>query len=365
MNKEKIKANMGALWVALIAFGLMFIVGQIPIPRFNIIVDMIISAIKYAVCFAGAFYIYAGLIKKQIIDKKALLIHAIAVGITIRLIIGLLMYIIFGRLGIPNGGPIATSIYTIQIVAFTLFATHLLGEKAGEEGTDAAVSTVKTAVAQPKKIGETTLDRFYVECTLSLSNDFSLEKNVEKAKLLADKYKLKYPQGVEALYEAAEKSHEAIYESVKEEKRVNTENSQKEEYTELNRYAKYYGRDKKIAILTDRMNALLNKANSLNEGADMLARSTQQQETSWAIMGGIADGIAGPGAGVATALNVQAKNAQIRAQNQANMTAVMPAYMSISSSAAGNRKNAELIKKDIGLVKEKLIGNQMADENFA
>ncbi len=366
MKKEKIKANMGAVWTALIAFGLMFVVGQIPIPGFNRIISMIIGALKYAVCFAGAFYIYASLIKKQKIAKKAVIIHAIIAGVSIRLLFDIFMRTIYGIYGVPNEIAVTFSMYVVEIIVYALVAMHLFNkEKAAGGSVGGVLNQEKTALAQTKKIGETMLDRFYVECTLSLCNDFSLEKNVAKAQLLADKYKLKYLEGVEALYEAAEKAHEAIYESVKEEKRIKAENAQKQEYIELNRYAKYYGRDKKIAILTDKMNALLNKANNLNAGADMLARSTQQQETSWAIMGGIADGIAGPGAGVATALNVQAKNAQIRAQNQANMTAVMPAYMSISSSAAENRKNAERIKKDIDLVKEKLIGNQMADEIFA
>lgn len=50
------------------------------------------------------------------------------------------------------------------------------------------------------EIGGTTLDKFFVECVLASYNDFSLEKNIAKAKLLADKYGLKYPNGIQALY---------------------------------------------------------------------------------------------------------------------------------------------------------------------
>ena len=40
-----------------------------------------------------------------------------------------------------------------------------------------------------------------------------------------------------------------------------------------------------------------------------------EQEHDWAVMGGLANGLAGPGAGIATAVNAQIENAQIRARN--------------------------------------------------
>lgn len=221
-------------------------------------------------------------------------------------------------------------------------------------------SANETEEQQLTEIGGTNLDRFFVECVLASCNDFSLEKNIAKAKLLADKYSLKYSDGVEELYKRGLDGHTTIQIKKQEKELSDLRAAEQEEYKELNRYATLYGRDKKIAILTDRKNELLRKAASLEEGAQLLMRSTQQAEKDWAMLGGIADGLAGPGAGVATALNAQAQNAQIRAQNRANMMAAMPAYMSVTNSASGNRKNAAAIEKDIQLVKEKLLADTPA-----
>lgn len=38
-----------------------------------------------------------------------------------------------------------------------------------------------------KSIGGTKLDRFYIECVLGDYNDFTIEKNIQKAQLLAEK----------------------------------------------------------------------------------------------------------------------------------------------------------------------------------
>ena len=74
-------------------------------------------------------------------------------------------------------------------------------------------------------------------------------------------------------------------------------------------------------------------------------------------MGGLANGIAGVGAGVATAADAQVKNASIRKQNEANMRAAMPAYMSLSGNATSLRHKAEDIDKEIKLLDEKLIAD--------
>lgn len=233
--------------------------------------------------------------------------------------------------------------------------------------------SAKKASAQKKEaiteelleIGGTNLDMFFVECVLSSCNNFRLEKNVARAKLLADKYSLSYLDGIQALYEKGLKAHESISGKIISEKLADLREKEQEEYNQLIRYSSFYGKDKKIAMLTDRMNELRSKASSLDKGAKMLMRSTQQRERDWAIWGGIADGLAGPAAGIATAIDIQTQNAQIRAQNEVNMRATMPAYMSVTSNASQNRTNANAIEKEIQLMKEKLISDISSEEVFA
>lgn len=211
-------------------------------------------------------------------------------------------------------------------------------------------------------IGETNLDKFFVECVLSGCNVFTTEKNVARAKLLADKYKLLYPKGVEELYERGKKGHARVSQIIVDDKRAQKRAFERKEYARLNKYAEQYGKDKKIAMLTDRKNELLQNAYKLDQDASLMLKSTQQREKDWAFWGGIASGIAGDGAGVATALDMQAQNAQIRAQNEENMRAAIPAYMAISKSASENRSNAEVIQKQIDLMQEKLIADISADD---
>ena len=215
------------------------------------------------------------------------------------------------------------------------------------------------------EIGNSNLDRFFVECVLASCNDFTVEKNRERAKLLASKYALQYPNGIEELYNKGLQAHKAVSEKIVSDRLAELRRAEEEEYAKLNRYCSLYGKDKKITMLTDRMNELRKQASSLDKGAKMIIRSTQKNERDWAIWGGVADGLAGPAAGIATALEIQAQNVSIRMQNEANMRAAMPVYMSISNSAFDNRKYADMIEKEIQLVKEKLILEIAPNEVFS
>lgn len=212
------------------------------------------------------------------------------------------------------------------------------------------------------EIGGTKLDRFFVECVLSECNDFTLPKNVARAKLLADKYKLSYPNGVEELYREGLRAHEAVSGKVKSDALEALKQKEREEYSRLNRYANHHGKEKRIAMLRDRMNELRKAAKASDEAASMVLRSVTEQERNWGIWGGIADGLAGPVAGVSMALDVQADNARIRAQNEANCRAAMPVIMNITGNASQNRRNADAIEKEISLMQEKLMGDASGND---
>lgn len=221
----------------------------------------------------------------------------------------------------------------------------------------------KTFKEENKKVvGRSKLDKFFIECVLSKCNDFTKEKNVEKAKLFADKYHLLYPSGIETLYKEGLKAHGNVSEDIVSKKLAEQREMEEKEYNELTKYSDLYGKAKRIAMLTDRMNELLRRATSLDNQSDMLMRSTQQHESNWGIWGGIADGLAGPAAGISMAMDVQAQNAKIRAQNEANMKAAAPLFFSYCGSASECRANAKAIQKEINSMKEKLISDMPSEE---
>ena len=65
----------------------------------------------------------------------------------------------------------------------------------------------------------------------------------------------------------------------------------------------------------------------------MSSSAAQQKKSDWAILGGIAEGIAGPAAGVAVAMDAIQKNAEIEKWNQQNRAAVNRVAIDIANSA--------------------------------
>lgn len=254
----------------------------------------------------------------------------------------------------PDGSPTMVVLGFAGIIAVVLM--FVLDNKKNH-----AVRT-ETAQKQAEAIGATMLDRFFVECVLAEADDFSKPKNIQRAQLLAEKYKLAYPNGIEELYQQGRKEHEAVTQRFVLNRLEKKRAEERQEFERLNKYSELTGKAKRIAMLSDRAAELREKANSQDRYADMLMRSGQQKERDWATWGGVANGIAGFGAGVSTAVDIQMQNMQIRAENEQRRQAALPGYMFMTSSAQGNRKNADEIGKEIEAVKLKLISDEPADE---
>ena len=254
----------------------------------------------------------------------------------------------------PNGSPGMVAIGFLGIAG--VVAKIVIDNKKN------AGARKEAAQKQAEIIGATMLDRFFVECVLAEANDFTKPKNKQKAQLLADKYNLTYPNGIEALYEQAFNAHKAVSQRFVlnrlEEKRA----EERKEFERLNKYSDLTGKAKRIAMLTDRAAELRAEAKIQDQYAQMLMRSGQQKERDWALWGGVADGIAGFGAGVSTAIDLQMQNIQIRAENEKRRQAALPGYMFMTSNAQGNRSNADAIMKEIENFKLKLVSEDSSAE---
>lgn len=254
----------------------------------------------------------------------------------------------------PNGSPSMVALGFLGIAAVILM--FVLDNKKN------AAAKKEAAQKQAEVIGATMLDRFFVECVLSEVHDFSKDKNKQRAQLLADKYNLKYPNGIEELFEQGLNGHKVVSQRFVlnrlEEKRA----EERQEFERLNKYSDLTGKAKRIAMLTDRAAELRKEAKNQDQYANMLMRSGQQKERDWGTWGGIADGIAGFGAGVSTAVDIQMQNMQIRAENEKRRQAALPGYMFMTNSAQGNRRNADEIMKEIENFKLKLVSDESAAE---
>lgn len=240
-------------------------------------------------------------------------------------------------------------IIVVAVFIFTSIQANIQDKADRAENKARSEDYIYKRKENPNVIGGTNLDRFFIECVLSGRNNFSSKKNISKAELLADKYNLLYPVGIEALYERALKAHMVISNKIYDDNLDNQRKKELSEYNELTKYSEFYGRDKKKAMLLDRLNKANKEAASLDEGAQMLLKSGQQDEHDWATWGGVANGIAGVGAGVSTAIDIQAQNAKIRAQNEANMKAAMPMYVAAKSYSSKKLLMRNLFKHKLNI----------------
>ncbi len=205
---------------------------------------------------------------------------------------------------------------------------------------------------RPYVVGSTYNDRFFVECLLSNCYDFSMPKNLERAKLIAQKYSIMYPNDIEKIFNDAKEYHKtaskSVWECIRRKQRV--------ELVELTKYSNYVGKEKRIAMLTDEMNKYLDAAKSAKQAANAMENSVyHEKERNWAVEGGIASGIAGGAAGAAAAMNAQAENEAIRARNQTNLRYAAMQSMFMHDKQYKWERKADEIKKEIETTKNKLI----------
>lgn len=150
-------------------------------------------------------------------------------------------------------------------------------------------------------------EQFYNECNklnLYLTNN-SLQADIERAKLVAMQNGLNIPANkvVETYLlgesEIARTALNEYYENLFTQAK------------EAERYTSYHGRDKDILVAQGMVDFYNAKWEYLALGKALPV----QKEHDWALMGGIASGLAGGAAGVAVASDLQMKNAAIRAYN--------------------------------------------------
>ena len=218
---------------------------------------------------------------------------------------------------------------------------------------------IKSSQARAAKMAEDRKIAFYSECVKNGIKECKSEKEIQKVTLIAQKHKMQYSD-VSILFYEAKASLDKDTANKKEAALNAKKDEERSECNELNKYSGLNGRDKRIAILSAERADALERAKTLRAGAQAIMSASQQKEHDWAIHGGIASGIAGPAAGLAAAADIQAKNAQIRAQNEANAKAFAPIMMTSYNGAADYDRRARALQEEIETTKIKLVSNEDA-----
>jgi len=228
-----------------------------------------------------------------------------------------------------------------------------------------AVALLPVSIKHLKRLFENKKKReFYDICIKEGIENCISEKNREKASLIAQSKNLSYNR-IEELYSEAktlvgierEKDNAA-----KLEKKLDEEKRLSWEWNKYSNYSK--GREKRIAMLTDEVYDAEQRAKEQHSMAYGIVKSGQQKEQSWGLYGGLASGIAGPAAGLAAAMDVQAKNAQIRAQNAAWAELVKPVSIGYTYNALRIEDEAKFLKSQLESATSKLVSDAPASEVF-
>lgn len=201
---------------------------------------------------------------------------------------------------------------------------------------------VKKVLTNAQKIidavnkAENDSEEFYLYCKLNGITNLSSVANVERLKLLASNNEISeqdavsiYNEGRDSLEYRANKEE---FDSLKEiEKSMENANAIFNDCRSREKYIKY------CQLMRQQYEQIFLEENSgvekINKTATNAYNYNKQQIHDWAVLGGIASGIAGTAAGVATAIHVQNKNAQIEASNQQlqNSIATLSLYAQINS----------------------------------
>ena len=233
----------------------------------------------------------------------------------------------------------------------------LLGFVLSLIGTAAMIGWFKNYNISQKKI------QFYQSCVQDGIRECAGEKEIQKASLIARQKQIPFTDIV-ALFNECKALVDQQHQEFEDSSHRWKINEEKHQYETLTRFANFIGRGKRIAMLRAEYTEALAYAKKATGGTNALISATQQKELDWATHGGIASGIAGPAAGLATALDIQAKNEKIRAQNEANLKAFAPVYLSSMNSESLAWSAVDRIKAQIAETETKLVASDSAENCF-
>lgn len=205
---------------------------------------------------------------------------------------------------------------------------------------------------------------FYRQCVAKGIQLCNSEKDMARATLIAQNLGLP-TDNIIGLFKEAEKLYKDGQRKWEEEQeyqeRLQAIESEKKQFDILNEYADYTGQSKKVAMLTKEYNEVSRQLQGTKDAISMTLFPELEKEHDWAVMGGMANGLAGSGAGIATAVNAQIENAQIRARNNQILheTADIRGRMVLAGAKQRDALQARCSELNamIMATKTKLIGN--------
>lgn len=264
-------------------------------------------------------------------------------------------FIIFLILSIFSGGNIVFIVLTI--LAFIIPIICALVQKAVEGPIKADYlrrteeENAKRKEAERIANENAKISKFYDQCIKEGIYDINKEASIQKASLIAESLDL-HMSCIEAYSKGKSIELDKIF------------SEEKSKYKTLTQYSECVGRSKSIKMIEDLITSYKKQLEDCEKTSRfMLAdgSSFQEKEHDWAVASGVANGLAGGAAAVATAMEIQQKNAEIRARNEANQKAyiqsILPAHMRLTEKQVNIKKRLNELERTLEKNKIKLIEN--------
>lgn len=214
-------------------------------------------------------------------------------------------------------------------------------------------------------------EQFYKECKKAKINNVTDAANIARLQLVAKKCEIVGGSDkLIAMYRLGQEQIEAAKITAQAEKAKAEETVLEKE---SKRYISYVGREKTIKMLKDELAPYREQLAECKRGYDIIRDGTQaiydankQKEHDWALHGGIASGLAGGAAGLATAIDVQNKNAQIRSYNDALLRQSVQMEFALENQRREMERelqeNVDWYKEQIKAQEMKLVGELPENE---
>ncbi|MGF0094022.1 hypothetical protein ACQRC4_12475 [Lachnospiraceae bacterium SGI.066] len=154
------------------------------------------------------------------------------------------------------------------------------------------------------------------------------------------------------------KAEERLKETRKKEQLEKKRKAEETKFNEYNKYSDCFGTDKRMAMLLDEQKYFLEQISSIANTQNRLQANQGlflQKEHDPYIHGGIATGIAGAGAGVVRALEIQQKNAEIRAQNAKELEYLQKVSNVYSRTTDNYKQRAKALAEEIEGISKKMV----------
>lgn len=260
------------------------------------------------------------------------------------------------------------------------FIEHMEEEKRGRQALEEKTrreNEEREAIQQSAKNGTWVFpsEKFYQQCTEQKVVNTSDEYGFKKTKLIAEQLiretcpeadmscfqsYLTKKKLQEFLETGKSQAEQTAKKKLEESKRVREADADSYEATFMLRsssVAGLTGCQKRVRMLTDLISDYDERIQKLKDGEEamkqlaMIYTGAQKKESDWAILGGAANGIAGPVASAAVIWDTMKKNGEIAKYNEGMRKASMD-VLSGTFSVAGNRIKAEEERENVKIRRE-------------